>query len=345
MTRSGISISRWLVGAIARCLVFSSTALASEEFIEATQWRTIQQREILFFLPEAWKVETDVLDSGFEGISPVTSKDDPFQERIEVDVVEDRDGRSLTEFATEEIVGLASRLSNLTIITSGPVEHGEHIGLGVEASYTSSWGEMFVEIFFLKTEGRFYEFTVKGQAQDLDRFRPIFDKMLASMRPIPAIFDQVYVNQKFLIQFPSNWEIREGLPGTVVAGVSPRNGRDDEFRERVTVAYERLREGMTFEIYASKMFGVLLERLPGSQEISRRNVMFGNTKGLALELSHKIQRIRTTLEVLIVPDGRQVFVFNCAGRDPDYTSFKPIFSRILNSFASTTPPPTLFEDP
>lgn len=60
-----------------------------------------------------------------------------------------------------------------------------------------------------------------------------------------------YINDthRFSLVYPSAWEAREGLFGTIVSLVTPLGGKNDQFSENINVVSEKVGDDMTLESY------------------------------------------------------------------------------------------------
>jgi hypothetical protein len=301
-------------------------------------WQPVHHPKAILYLPSDWEVRDEVADGVLEGVGPLSGPGDSFNERMVLGIERLPEGDSLEDFVDRSVDTLVDRLKEARLLRRAPARHGRNDGIEIELSHWIGDKETFLRMFFFRFEDHVYVVTQSGRQPDYDDAQDLFDAILAGIHPLPGTSGNVYFHRDFAIRFPESWSVKKGMPGTVVAGISPKSDGRDPFRERVTVGFEPLPDGLSFGEYAEKNFDVLLTRLRATRELDRGEIDLYPGRAAELELSHRSTGERTVLRVVMVPSGGKVFTLICAGQDPEYQSFRPTFERILNSFASPVPP-------
>tara|TARA_R100000027_G_scaffold48943_2_gene37547 strand:- start:2047 stop:3024 length:978 start_codon:yes stop_codon:yes gene_type:complete len=321
-------------------------AQAQDEATEDTTWTPIRHPSLYFFLPSNWDIETNPTEVDLIATSQLTDPSDTVRESFTLYVIESKAApKDLPKLSEEILAELGEEFPDYKHLQSAPAQHGEHSGMAIEGTYNEAGEERYLRVFVLVDNDRVYVIREAGENQTLDGLRPIFDQILSSMHPFSADLGQTYYHSYFFIQYPEDWQVKEGLPGTHVAGLSQKEKWNDPFIERVSVGSEKMKPDVTFEEYADKHFEILLTRLPRANEISRGTPLVGDTRGRALEFSHRGGGHMTTLYIVMVPENDRIFTLIYSGMNPDYDEMKPTFYSILNSFASPKAPGTVSSHP
>jgi len=146
-----------------------------------------------------------------------------------------------------------------------------------------------------------------------------------------------FEHAEFVVHYPDSWVVKTGLPGTIIAFVSPKSDPSDPFRERVTVGIDTLKGGMKFEEYSSRTHEMLLTRLRRARKLAERTLEVSGASATELELSHLSHGPERIMRVVLIKDDDQVLNLMMSGQSPEYESMRHVFDGILNSFASSSP--------
>lgn len=302
------------------------------------EWEVVHHPRVVLFYPADWTISKDIPGALLELSSAPEGAEGSVNKRLLLRIEDLPDGETFDSFVDREVATLRENSEEAVVLGDEPAQRGPHSGRAVELSHQSGEHRIMLELFFFEQGGDIFVVTQSGSSSDYETTEPIFHRIIAGIHPLKEIFPNAYFHRDFVIQIPDDWAIKEGMPGTVVAALSPKTRNADPFRERVTVGFERIPEGMSFEQYAEKNFEILLKQLRGARERGKEEPVIDGRRARAMELSHESTGPRTILRVTMVPSGDHVFALIAAGRDPDYSRMRETFNRILNSFASPTPP-------
>ncbi|MFP4351917.1 MAG: DcrB-related protein [Puniceicoccaceae bacterium] len=322
---------------LALCAVnFFHSAGASEH--DEDQWKVAHHSRVVLFYPPGWTIRTEIPEALLElspgGDGGVRAED----QRLLLQIKDPPDGETFDSFVDRQVAALREELDDSTILGDEPARRGPHSGHAVELSHQSGGREARIELFFFEQGDDVFLVTLSGESSAHETTRPVFHRIIAGIHPLKEIFPTAYFHQDFVIQFPEDWTVKEGLPGTVVAAISPKTKGNDPFQERLTVGYERIPDGMSFDEYVDRNFKILLTRLRRAREQDRDERTVAGERARSIELSHHTTGVRTILRVTMVPSEERAFTLIASGIDPDYSRMEETFDRILNSFASPTPP-------
>ena len=142
----------------------------------------------------------------------------------------------------------------------------------------------------------------------------------------------LYEDNRFTIEFPAHWELRENQPGVVVAAISPEVERRSRFDRRVTVGYQALASEEAFIPYFEQNLEALKTHLHRVSVHHTRAVGYGPNSGKEILLTHHTTRIPVTLRVVMLPGPDLVYVLICAEHRDHYDQSSDLFDRILASF-------------
>lgn len=302
------------------------------------EWEVVHHPRVVLFHPADWTIRRDIPGALLD-LSPVPGDDEgSVDERLLLRIEDLPDGETFDSFVNREVAAIRENMEEAVVLGDEPAQRGPHSGRAVELSHQSGGRGVLLELFFFEQDGDIFVVTQSGSPSAYETTKPIFHRIIAGIHPLEELFPTAYFHREFVIQIPEDWTIKEGMPGTVVAALSPKTRDADVFRERVTVGFEKIPEGMSFDQYADKNFEILLKQLRRARERGREEFVIGGRRARALELSHESAGPRTILRVTMIPSGDHVFALIAAGRDPDYSRMQETFNRILNSFASPTPP-------
>ncbi|MBC2603632.1 DcrB-related protein [Puniceicoccus vermicola] len=329
------------------CIFLLSLLLLPVEglYSQEVEWQSVSHPQMLLFIPSGWEIQTTPDSSDIEATSPLTGEQDDFQEflLVQVDTVESDE--SLNQFADSFIDELSENVEDFQQTQREPSEFGDNSGLKIDATAEIDGEKIYLRIFLTQQENRIYVSQFRSNRKDMDGMEPLMDQILAGIHPYETLVGQSYYNNLFVIQFPQDWSVKEGLPGTHVAGISPQTDPKDPFRDRFTVGSQPLKEGMTYDKYVDKNFDTLLSQLPGAQKINEGTRTVAGVEARELELFHRAGGQKTFLRIVMVEKSGRIFTLFCAGMNPDYENFRPTFDKILNSFASPTPPSNVATNP
>lgn len=325
--------------------LFLSTASLHGDPSIPESWKTVRHPELIIFFPTDWEIEVTPDTHEIEATSPLSGPDDTYQESLLLRVPKVDEEVSLQDFTDELVQTLIRESDDCEILKRGPAQIGNNPGLKLEAAISREGEQQFSEFFLIKLENRVYIAECQSNDEDFGGLEPVLDAILQGFYPFPVILKKAYFHDHFLIQIPADWMVKEGMPGTHVAIISPKKNGKDPFQDRVSVGSEPLQEGTTFDAYVDKNFKILLTRLPGARKLHSGPRVVGHAEGRELELFHRGGGQKTFLRIIMVPKSGRVFTLFCSGMNPDYQELRATFDDILNSFASPTPPTTLAHNP
>ena len=135
----------------------------------------------------------------------------------------------------------------------------------------------------------------------------------------------------FAIRMPSGWEIKQCGEDVVVA-LEPKESKDDNFRENVSVVVEDVREGTELEEYVKR-------RVRDMRRLSEDFYLWGNTKATLdgitarrLVYSITFARIKCKCLALIALRGAHGYVVTCAAEPHRFDQLLPLFKECVGSF-------------
>ncbi len=316
----------------------AATAPFSACVAGAGQWEIVHHPRVVLFYPADWTISKDIPGALLELSPAPEGAEGSVDERLLIRIEDLPDGETFDSFVDREVATLRKNLEEAAVLGDEPAQRGPHSGRAVHLSHQSGGRKILLELFFFEQDGDIFVITQSGSPSTYETTKPIFHRIVAGIHPLEEFFPTAYFHRDFVIQIPEDWTVKEGMPGTVVAALSPKTWDGDPFRERITVGFEKIPEGMSFDQYADKNFEILLKQLRRARERGKKEPVIGGRRARSLELSHESAGPRTILRVTMVPSGDHVFALIAAGRDPDYSRMRETFNRILNSFASPTPP-------
>ena len=138
----------------------------------------------------------------------------------------------------------------------------------------------------------------------------------------------------YTLTFPSSWEVKRGVMGTDLMGISPLENQSDEFQENVCVILDNLPDTMDAQMYlqsnldaVKRMYG-----LPEGAGFAR--VRVGNTDGYHIRCSVQVgQRLQDNDTYIIIID-KAVYTITCSHLSGKRDAYKTIVDSIISSFTA-----------
>ncbi|MFA6915956.1 MAG: hypothetical protein WC222_06130 [Parachlamydiales bacterium] len=140
--------------------------------------------------------------------------------------------------------------------------------------------------------------------------------------------------KKFTVQFPETWEVKPGMAGMDVVGISPLEGPNDTFRENVNVASQILQAPIKMEDFYTQGKKALSEQLPAFKELG---VGDSNVNGLQvhwIEFSQASNNVQANIKqyYILSKDGSRAYIITGAAPPEKFDSFKATMDKIVQSF-------------
>ncbi len=142
-----------------------------------------------------------------------------------------------------------------------------------------------------------------------------------------------YINNKdkFSIQFPNNWEIKENYYGTNVMALSPLENNEDNFRENLNVVVETIPARMSLEDYFSLSVKNLHQLNNFNDEFSGYDE-FDNTKVKWLYYTHELANYKLKVVLYqLVKDGKG-YSITATAKAEDFDKYKDQFQNSASTF-------------
>lgn len=140
--------------------------------------------------------------------------------------------------------------------------------------------------------------------------------------------------KKFTVQFPENWEVRPGMAGMDVVGISPLEGPNDTFRENVNVASQVLQSPIKMEEFYAQGKKALSEQLPNFKEIGVGDITVNGLPVHWIEFSQTSNNLQANIKqfYILSKDGNRAFIITGASAPEKFDTFKTSMDKIVQSF-------------
>ncbi len=142
----------------------------------------------------------------------------------------------------------------------------------------------------------------------------------------------IHPNPPFRIEFPENWEVRNGVAGTTVIAVSPAENGADPFRENINVVAEDISEKPDAEDYFIQSRSNLEYYLTDFQLISESETPHGSLPARFIEFRSRTGSVSSHYLMLMVADGKTGYIVTAAADPGSFEQYRPIFEKTLRSF-------------
>jgi len=135
----------------------------------------------------------------------------------------------------------------------------------------------------------------------------------------------------FAIRMPPGWEIKQCNDEVVVA-LEPKESKDDNFRENVSVVVEDVKEGTELDEYVKR-------RVRDMKRLSEEFYLWGNSRATLdgmparrLVYSITFAGIRCKCLAFIALRGSHGYVLTCAAQPHRFDQLFPMFKKCVESF-------------
>jgi len=137
--------------------------------------------------------------------------------------------------------------------------------------------------------------------------------------------------KRFSVRFPKDWEISEGVKGTVVMAEIPSEDGMRAIRENVNIIVEDLGKDMRVsEYFQRQMFG--LKKLTGAVTVMRGTSDIDGADARWFIYSYRTQSLGFRSLVCVFVKGRQGYVITCLTEEDTFEQYADQFDEILKSF-------------
>ncbi len=143
-----------------------------------------------------------------------------------------------------------------------------------------------------------------------------------------------YVNQAkgFRIDFPADWEIREGEMGLDVIGLSPLEGPSDQFRENVSVASSPMKAPMDGDAILDANIPAMIKLVTEFKPGTRDHFEIGGVKAARLEYTQRQGMNKLSVTLYALPGRSRAYLLYCTAESSAAPRFGQRFEKIVSSF-------------
>ena len=146
----------------------------------------------------------------------------------------------------------------------------------------------------------------------------------------------------FSIEYPSDWQVREGSAGVIVTFTSPLESNFDPFTANVAIGIENIATGTSLDNYSKSILELLQSQPPGQDFEITENPVPTTLAGLPAQRigftvtapSERSLDSESTLEGVQVwtVEGNYGYVLSFASEQDKFSSYSPIMEHIIDSF-------------
>jgi hypothetical protein len=146
----------------------------------------------------------------------------------------------------------------------------------------------------------------------------------------------------FSIQYPSDWQVRGGAAGIIVAFTSPLESNFDPFTANFVVGVENLTTGTSLDAYVQSVVELLQSQPPGQDFEITENPVPTTLAGLPAQRigftvtapSERSLDSESTLEGVQVwtIEGNSGYVLSFASEQDKFSGYMPVVEHIIDSF-------------
>jgi eukaryotic-like serine/threonine-protein kinase len=161
---------------------------------------------------------------------------------------------------------------------------------------------------------------------------------VASSNPSKTVANDKFIlyeneTHNFQINHPRKWEVAEGVMGTVVAFISPRENADDKFRENINVAVGDLAAypGLTLDKYEEISLAQLTNLITDFKLVKRGNSVISGMPAKTLVFTGRqgIFQVKFMQAYMIANNRAYVITFSAENRE--YRNYEEVTKEMLNS--------------
>jgi hypothetical protein len=134
------------------------------------------------------------------------------------------------------------------------------------------------------------------------------------------------------IKLPDSWETREGVMGTAVIALSPREGATDEFRENVNVVVEELPSGMALEGYIEASLSNMRKLATDYNQVEDGRTTIDGVDASRLVYTHRMGQLDLQCLLYIIVKGRRGYNVTCSALQDTFETHRGRFEEIVATF-------------
>jgi hypothetical protein len=146
----------------------------------------------------------------------------------------------------------------------------------------------------------------------------------------------------FSIQYPSDWQVREGEAGVIVTFTSPLESNFDPFTANVAIGIENIATGTSLDNYSKSILELLQSQPPGQDFKITKSPISTTLGGIPAQRigftvkapSERSFNSESTLEGVQVwtIEGNYGYVLSFASEQDRFSGYMPVVEHIIDSF-------------
>ncbi len=172
----------------------------------------------------------------------------------------------------------------------------------------------------------------------MNKYKFIFIKLflafiVLSLSSCKAENPNRYVNDKdkFSIEFPESWEVKENYYGTTVMALCPLENNFDNFRENINVVVESLPSNTSLNDYFSSSIKSLKQLNNFNDEFSGLEEL-GKAQAKWLYYTHEMGAYKLKVILYQLVNNGKGYSITCTSKEEDFEKFKKQFKKITSTF-------------
>lgn len=144
-------------------------------------------------------------------------------------------------------------------------------------------------------------------------------------------------NHLFSIQYPKDWEVREGLFGTIVSFVSPLTSKKDQFSENINIVSEPVAPGTTLEQYYDGSEENLKKYFTQFKVIKVASATLGGSPARVVTYSANQGNVKLRTTQIFSLRGTKAYIVTISNIQSNPTVFFPEMVKMADSFTFANP--------
>ena len=136
----------------------------------------------------------------------------------------------------------------------------------------------------------------------------------------------------FSLKLPENWERKEGLMGTTIVALSPKEGPGDGFRENINVYVEDLPKAISVEEYAEITLANMRKIMTDLAEEDKGAVETGGASCYRLVYAHRMGQLDIKVLQYLAVKGRRGYAITCSAAPDSFLDYSDAFEDVVASF-------------
>jgi hypothetical protein len=145
----------------------------------------------------------------------------------------------------------------------------------------------------------------------------------------------VSTEQRFSIEFPSEWERLEGQIGVAVSAIAPSSPDIARFRPNCNVVTEPIPAGITLDQYTEAALGTLGQATLDFQSEQRNTGQLGGQPASVLISSFTLPQLEglrvRVIQFAAIPNDK-AYVVTCTAAEDQFATYRPLFETVVASF-------------